>query len=154
MKIGTVLGLCVIFGWNASSVAADSAASYPNKPIRILVGQSPGGASDIVARALAITATKRLAIAPELPTIAESGLLNYEFSSWFGMLAPAGTPPAIVAKLQTETAKALKQPDLSERLARDGSEPVGSTPAQFAAYLKTEMAKWADVIKRSGMQPE
>ena len=105
-------------------------------------------------RALAITATKRLAVAPELPTIAESGVPGYEFSSWFGMLLPAGTPPAIVAKLQAETAKALKQPDLSERLAREGSEPVASTPQQFAVFLKAEMTKWAGVAKSSGMQPE
>lgn len=105
-------------------------------------------------RALAITATKRLTVAPELPTIAESALPGYEFSSWFGMLLPAGTPPAIVAKLQAETAKALKLPDLSERLAREGSEPVASTPEQFAVYLKAEMTKWACVVKSSGMQPE
>ena len=105
-------------------------------------------------RALAITATKRLTVAPELPTIAEAALPGYEFSSWFGMLVATGTPPAIVNKLQAETLKAVKAPDFAERLAREGSEGVASTPDQFAAVIKTEMAKWADVVKRSGMQPE
>ena len=105
-------------------------------------------------RALAITAAKRLAVAPELPTIAEAALPGYEFSSWFGLLVPAGTPRTVVARLQAETAKAVKLPDLNERLAREGSEAVANAPEQFAAYLKTEMTKWADVVRRSGMQPE
>lgn len=105
-------------------------------------------------RPLAITAAKRLAVTPELPTIAEAALPGYEFSSWFGMLVAAGTPPAIVAKLQAETAKAVKAPDFSERLAREGSEGVANSSDQFAAVIKSEMAKWADVVKRSGMQPE
>lgn len=105
-------------------------------------------------RALAVTATKRLTVAPELPTIAESALPGYEFSSWFGMLVAAGTPPAIINKLQAETLKAIKAPDFAERLAREGSEGVASSPEQFAVVIKAEMAKWADVVKRSGMQPE
>ena len=69
-------------------------------------------------------------------------------------LVTAGTPPAIINKLQAETVKAVKAPDFSERLAREGSDGVASTPDQFAAVIKIEMAKWADVVRRSGMQPE
>ena len=105
-------------------------------------------------RALALTSAQRIAMAPDLPTVAESGLPGYEFSSWFGMLAPAATPTAVIAKLQAATAAALRTPELSERLTREGSEPVGSAPAQFAAMVKADIAKWALVVKRSGMTAE
>jgi tripartite-type tricarboxylate transporter receptor subunit TctC len=105
-------------------------------------------------RALAVTSGQRIAMVPELPTIAESGLPGYEFNSWFGMLAPGATPRAIVTKLQTATATALRTPDLRERFTREGSEPVGSTPEQFAAYLQTEIARWEKVIKGGGMKVE
>jgi tripartite-type tricarboxylate transporter receptor subunit TctC len=105
-------------------------------------------------RALALTSGRRMSMAPELPTIAESGLAGYEFTSWFGMLAPAATPKTIIAKLQMAIAAALRAPDLRERYTREGSEPVGGPPAQFAAHLKTEIARWAAVIKGGGMKVE
>jgi tripartite-type tricarboxylate transporter receptor subunit TctC len=105
-------------------------------------------------RALGVTSAQRLAMVPELPTIAEAGLPGYEFTSWFGLLAPAATPRPIVLKLQTAVAAALRTPELSERLTREGSEPVGSTPDQFAVFVKAETAKWAAVVKRSGMRAE
>ncbi len=104
--------------------------------------------------ALGVTSAQRLALAPELPTIAEAGLPGYEFTSWFGLLAPVATPRTIVLKLQSAVAAVLRTPGLSERLAREGSEPVGSTPDQFAGFVKAEIAKWAAVVKRSGMRAE
>ena len=105
-------------------------------------------------RALAITARNRSAAMPELPTISESALPGYDFSSWYGLMVPAGTPQTIIARLHDETVKALKLPDLQQRLASEGCEPVGGTPAQLAAHIKTEMARWAKVVKASGMQAE
>ena len=105
-------------------------------------------------RALGVTSAKRMATAQDLPTIAESGVPGYEFTSWFGLLAPAATPKEIVGKLQQAIAAALRTPELSERLTREGSEPVGSPPDQFAAFVKAEIAKWAAVVKKSGMKPE
>ncbi len=105
-------------------------------------------------RALAITTGRRSAAMPELPSVAESGLPGYDFSSWYGLLVPAGTPKPVIGKLNAETVKALRLPDLKERLSNEGCEPIGSTPEQFAAYLKSEMARWAKVVKSSGMHVE
>jgi tripartite-type tricarboxylate transporter receptor subunit TctC len=103
-------------------------------------------------KALAVTSAKRSPAMPNLPTIAESGVPGYEATAWFGLLAPAGTPPAVVKKLNTELVKVLKSPDVIERLSSQGAEPVSDTPEQFAAYIKSEMAKWAKVVKSSGAQ--
>jgi tripartite-type tricarboxylate transporter receptor subunit TctC len=105
-------------------------------------------------RALAITTRVRSPALPELPTIAESALPDYDFSSWYGLLVPTGTPKQIVGRLYTETARALRTPELQQRLSSEGCEPVGNTPEQFAAYLKLEMARWAKVTKASGMHAE
>jgi tripartite-type tricarboxylate transporter receptor subunit TctC len=105
-------------------------------------------------RALAITTRTRSATLPEVPTIAESALPGYDFSSWYAMMVPAGTPRQIINRLYTETAKALKLPDLQQRLTNEGCEAVGSTPDELAAYLKLEMTRWAKVVKASGMQAE
>jgi tripartite-type tricarboxylate transporter receptor subunit TctC len=104
--------------------------------------------------ALAITTLKRSSAMPELPTVSESGLHGYDFSSWYGLLVPAGTSAAIIARLNEATVKALKAADLKERLATEGCEPVGSSPQQFAAHLNTEMTRWAKVVKASGMRAE
>ncbi len=105
-------------------------------------------------RALAITTRTRSAAMPELPTISESALPGYDFSSWYGLMVPTGTPRAIIARLHAETVKVLKLPDLQQRLAGEGCEPVGSTPEQLAAHIKTEMARWAKIVKSSHMQAE
>lgn len=105
-------------------------------------------------RALAVTSRKRSAVMPQLPTIAESGLPGYDTSSWFGMLAPAGTPREIVRKLQQESAKVLQLRDVREKLLSQGLEPVGSTPEEFAATIESEIAKWAKVVKASGARVE
>jgi len=105
-------------------------------------------------RALAITTRARSPALPELPTISESALPGYDFSSWYGLMVPAGTPQPVIGRLHDETVKALKLPDLQQRLASEGCDAVGSTPEQLAAYIKTEMARWAKVVKASGMQAE
>ncbi len=98
-------------------------------------------------RALAVSPAKRSPAAPDLPTIAEAGVPGYDSGAWFGLLAPAHTPKFIVNKLSVETARILKLPDVAERLSALGAEPVGSTPEQFAALIKSENIKWAKVIK-------
>jgi tripartite-type tricarboxylate transporter receptor subunit TctC len=105
-------------------------------------------------RALAITTRNRSPALPELPTIAESALPGYDFSSWYGLMVPSGTPAPVIARLHDETVKALKLPDLQQRLASEGCDPVGSTPEQLAAHIKNEMARWAKIVKASGMQAE
>lgn len=103
-------------------------------------------------RALAVTAAKRSPSLPDVPTIAETGgdLAKYEATSWFGVLAPAGTPKEVVTRLQQEIAKALASPAMKEKLFAQGAEPVGNTSEQFAAFIQSETAKWAKVVKDSG----
>jgi tripartite-type tricarboxylate transporter receptor subunit TctC len=106
------------------------------------------------ARALAVTGLERSASLPNVPTVAESGVPGFEVSAWFGFFAPAGTPAAIVTALNAETVKAMRAPDLRERLAGQGADAVSSTPEQFAAYVKDELAKWTRVVKASGMKAD
>ena len=101
-------------------------------------------------RALAVTTAKRSSAAPEVPTLAESGLAGFEVGSWQGVFAPAGTPPEIIKRLNAEIVKIINLPDVKEKLVALGAEPVGDTPEQFGAYVKTEVAKWSDVVKKSG----
>jgi len=101
--------------------------------------------------ALAVTSGERSVALPDVPTIAEAGpVKGFEASSWFGLLAPAGTPPEIVNRLQQETAKALATPALKERLVSQGAIPSGNTPAQFTQFIAGEAKKWAQVVKTSG----
>ena len=101
-------------------------------------------------RALAVTSGKRSALLPEAPTIAEQGYPGFEVSGWYGMLAPSGTPKEVVQLLYAEIVKALKLPDVVERLTSDGAVAVGNTPDEFGAYIKAEITKWGPVIKASG----
>jgi tripartite-type tricarboxylate transporter receptor subunit TctC len=105
-------------------------------------------------RALAVTGTKRAQALPQVPTIAEAGVPGYDAMQWYGLLAPAGTPPAIVARLQADIARALNLPDVKEKLAADGAEAVGSTPAQFTALIKDEVEKWAKVARAARIEPQ
>ena len=93
---------------------------------------------------------RRSLIFPDIPTIAEAGVPGYETNSWGGIVVPARTPRAIVLKLNAEINKALQSPELRERYAAIEGEPTGGTPEQFAAFVKTEAVKWADVVKKSG----
>ena len=106
------------------------------------------------AKALAITSAQRLAVLPEFPTFAESGLPGYEATSWQGVVAPAATPPAIIAKLHAEIARALRAPEIGARLAAEGSTPGGITPDEFALYIRREIVKWAKVVRDSGAKAD
>jgi tripartite-type tricarboxylate transporter receptor subunit TctC len=105
-------------------------------------------------RALATTGLKRSPAAPDLPTMMEAGVPGYAAVNWFGTAVPARTPPAIVSRLSQEIARALRLPDVRDRLLSQGMEPVSSTPEEFAGYIKSEMAKWAKVVKASGARAE
>ncbi|MDM0089598.1 MULTISPECIES: tripartite tricarboxylate transporter substrate binding protein [unclassified Variovorax] len=101
-------------------------------------------------RALAVTTAKRSPALPDVPTIAEAGVPGYEATSWFGLLAPAGTPAPIVAKLNAAILKALADPEVKKKLAEQGAESHGEKPEEFAAFIKSETAKWGKVVKESG----
>jgi len=103
-------------------------------------------------RALAVSTAKRSSAMPDLPSIAEAGVPGYDAGAWFGLLAPAGTPKAVVEKLSAETARILKLPEVSKRISELGAEPVGGTPEQFAAFIKSEIDKWAKVIKDANVE--
>jgi tripartite-type tricarboxylate transporter receptor subunit TctC len=103
-------------------------------------------------RALAITSRKRSRLAPELPTMAESGFPGFEAVPWFGLLAPSGTPQDVVDKLHDETVKALALPEIRKKFDELGLEPIGNTPAEFAAVIKKETPEWAKVIKDAGIK--
>jgi tripartite-type tricarboxylate transporter receptor subunit TctC len=105
-------------------------------------------------KALAITSAKRSAAAPDIPTMAESGIPNGEVVSWFGILAPAGTPAPIVNYLNAEIIKAMNAPDVKQQLTALGADVVTSTPQEFAAYIHAERVKWANVVKEAGIKPE
>lgn len=101
-------------------------------------------------RGLAVTGAKRSPAIPELPTVAESGLPGFEARQWYGVLAPAGTPKAIVTRLNSEIVGIVRSPEVTKRFLSEGSEPIGSTPEEFARYIKAEIAKWAKVVQASG----
>ena len=105
-------------------------------------------------RGLAVTGLKRVEGLPDVPTVAEAGVANYEALQWYGLLAPAGTPAPIITRLHAETAKAVRSAEMKERLAADGADPVGNTPAEFAAHIKDEMRKWAEVARAAKIEPQ
>ena len=104
-------------------------------------------------RALAVTSAKRFPSVPNLPPVAEAGIPGYESVSWNGLAAPANTPREIVNRIQGEVVAALKAADIKDRFFKDGIEPIGSTPEQFAAHIRAERAKWEKVIESAGIQP-
>src|SRR2546427_3748780 len=125
--------------------------------VQSFMSSVPSALSQIKAgrlRAIAVTSAKRAPELPEVPTIAESGYKGFEASTWYGLLAPAGTPAAIVAKLNAEVNHALGTPEMRQRLPAQGGEPLGGPPGQFASFLKAEHAKWGRVVKESGARAE
>jgi tripartite-type tricarboxylate transporter receptor subunit TctC len=105
-------------------------------------------------RALAVSGGSRVASVPDVPTVAEAGVPGYAALQWYGLLAPAGTPRLAIDRLHKEFATALRAPEVIERLAQDGAEPVGSTPAEFAALIRSELEKWAAVARAANIQAE
>jgi len=105
-------------------------------------------------RALAVSSAKRSAVVPALPTITESGVPGYVTTTWHGWLAPAGTPTSIIGKLHAELTRAARSPDVVERLATDGGEPVGGSPEQFKEHIASEIARWGKVVREANIKVE
>lgn len=105
-------------------------------------------------RALGITSLKRSSVLPDVPTIDESGVAGYEFSSWVGVLAPGKTPPATISTIYAIIEKAVRAPGIAERFAAEGAEIVASTPDRFREYIHSELGRWAKVVKETGMKPD
>jgi tripartite-type tricarboxylate transporter receptor subunit TctC len=121
--------------------------------VQIMFDNLPSSLAQIKAgklRAVAVTSLKRAPALPDVPTISESGLPGFEASSWFGVLAPAGTPAPIVARINAEVNKWLQSADAREKLLGQGAEAAGGSPEQFASYIRVETEKWAKVVKASG----
>ena len=105
-------------------------------------------------KALAVTGAQRTALAPDIPTVAESGLAGYEVYGWYGFAAPARTPRAIINRLHAEVVKIAQNPKMKARLAGQGLDLVGSSPEEFDAFIRAELAKWSAVLKAAGVKPE
>ena len=105
-------------------------------------------------RALAVVAPQRSSALPDVPTVAEAGLKDFEVTTWYGILAPAGTPQPVVRRLNAELVKIMHAPEMKEKLTATGTEPLTSTPEEFAAYIKREIAKWGDVIRKAGVKAD
>ena len=101
-------------------------------------------------RGIAVTSAKRLSSVPELPTMIEAGMPGFEVTAWFGLLAPTGTPQAVLSKIHADTVRALNTPDVREKFQTQAAEPGGNKPEEFAAFIQSEITKWAKVIKASG----
>jgi tripartite-type tricarboxylate transporter receptor subunit TctC len=105
-------------------------------------------------RVLAVTSAKRSSIAPEVPTTAEAGLPGHEVSAWYSVVVAAGTPKPIIDRLHGALVKTLQAPEVRDRLVAEGADPIGNTPEEFGAFMIAETAKWAKVVKVSGMKAE
>ena len=105
-------------------------------------------------KALAVSGPKRSPLAPEVPTVVEAGVPGYEVTVWFGLLAPAGTPREIIQRLNVESAKIINSPEVKERFQRQGVEPATGTPEQFGELIKSEVARWAKVVKDAGIKAD
>jgi len=103
---------------------------------------------------LAVTTTKRSSVLPNVPTVAEAGIKGYELSGWYAVFVPAKTPQPVVNRINEELVKALKQPDVKARFAQIGAEPVGSSPAELAKYLKSETAKWSEIVRARNIKAD
>jgi tripartite-type tricarboxylate transporter receptor subunit TctC len=105
-------------------------------------------------RALAVSSTRRVPLLPDVPTIAEAALPGFETGTWYGIVAPAGTPQPVVARLNREVNRILALPDVQEKLLAQGLEPAGNTPVEFAAMIRSEIAKYAKIVKAAGIKAE
>jgi tripartite-type tricarboxylate transporter receptor subunit TctC len=137
----------------ASQAIADVAAGY----VPLMVTNMITGTAQVKAgrlRAYGVTSAQRSAAAPDIPTIAEQGISGYEAVQWYGLMAPAGTPREIVAKLHKGVVAALQDKGVKDLFTASGAEPVGNTPEEFGALVKSEIVKWGMVVKAAGLQPE
>jgi tripartite-type tricarboxylate transporter receptor subunit TctC len=137
----------------ASQAIADVVAGY----VPFMVTNMITGTAQVKAKRLhayGVTSAKRSAAAPDIATIAEQGVPGYEAVQWYGLMAPAGTPREIVSRLHKGVVTALQDPKVKEQFAASGADPVGNTPDEFAALVKTELVKWAAVVKAAGIKPE
>ncbi len=133
--------------------SAPAIADLIGGQVQVMFDNLPSSLPQIKAgklRAIAMTSAQRAPALPEVPTIAESGLPGFEASSWFGLVAPAGTPPAIIARINAEVNQWLQSPEAKEKLLAQGAAAAGGSPEQFAAYISAETEKWARVVKASG----
>ena len=133
----------------AGSVGAQA---YPNKPIRLVVPFPPGGAVDFYA--LAVATSRRSPNAPDLPTIAESGLPGYDATAWQGLVGPANMPPDVVKRLNDAFNKAMALPAVREKLVGGGLDVVGGSAEQFGRFIGDEIVKWTKIAKDVGAKPE
>ncbi len=131
----------------------DLLAGQVNLMISTTLSIAPHGRSGKL-RVLGISTTKRSALWPDIPTIAEAGVPGYESNAWYGLVGPAGLPPAVLDKLSAEVMKSTKSKDMHDTLVKQGAEPVGNAPKEFAAFIKTETEKYAKVIRAAGIKPE
>jgi len=137
--------------------AAPALADLLGGQVQVMFSTMPPALPHVTAgrlRALAVASLKRSPAAPGLPTIDEAALPGFEATTWHGVMVPAATPSAVVAKLHGDIVAVLRMPDVTERLSSQGAEAIGSTPQEFASYIKTETAKWAKVIRESGAKAE
>ena len=137
--------------------AAPALADLLGGQVQVMFSTMPPALPHVTAgrlRALAVASLRRSPAAPELPTVDEAALPGFEATTWHGVMVPAGTPGAIVAKLNHDIVAVLRTPEITERLSSQGAEAIGSTPEEFASYIKTETAKWARVVRESGAKAE
>lgn len=139
--------------YKGSAPAVQAVASGEVLMALVDSGPAAGAIKGGLLRGLAVTSAKRMSLLPDIPTMAEQGV-DLQVTLWSGLLAPAGTPPAIVRKLQTEVARIVKLPDVRERMLQLGIEPEGSTPEEFARVIATEIPLWMAVAKANNIQPE
>ncbi len=139
--------------YKGSAPAVQAVASGEVLMTLVDSGPAAGAIKGGLLRGLAVTSAKRMSLLPDIPTMAEQGV-DLQVTLWSGLLAPAGTPPAIVRKLQTEVARIVKLPDVRERMLQLGIEPEGSTPEEFARVIATEIPLWMAVAKANNIQPE
>jgi tripartite-type tricarboxylate transporter receptor subunit TctC len=125
--------------------------------IQLVVIGIPAAAPQIKAgklRALAVIAPQRSAALPEVPTVAEAGLPDFDVTTWYGLLAPSATPRPIIARINAELIRVMQEPELKERLMTMAAEPRTSTPEEFGSYIRQEIAKWGEVVRKAGLQAD
>ena len=153
-KLGLKLDGLVKVPFNGAAPAVSSTLAGHTQVLYLgLPPVAPHLSSDKL-RALAVASPKRIAAAPTLPTLDESGLPGFDVTSWYSIVVPAGTPPAVIERLQQEIARALDNPDVRAKLAGLGAEPIANSPAEFAAMIKSETAKWSKIVKDANIKPE